>query len=210
MNRSLSEVETVAWKAARGAGYPWGIAEEAAAALRWLAARGIDGCPALASLLERTDSSNLRDWSPEPGNVWSAPGGVLCPLMAGAALSDHARQLRQCAHEFGRMASPVLLLPFAGWAAARIGVNLQVTWPGGSSFTDGERLALQGDPGWDLGGVTVAVGGELPDARPGARRARPDPSAWDRLGGFAGRVHAPASEASRRLGAGAADGIDDD
>lgn len=210
MNRSLNEVETIAWKAARGAGYPWGIAEEAAAALRWLAGRGIDGCPALASLLERTDGSNLGDFSPEPGNVWSAPGGVLCPLMAGAALSDHARHLRQCAHEFGRMASPVLLLPFAGWAAARIGVNLQVTWSGGSSFTDGEGLALQGDPGRDLGGVKVAVSGAVSEARPGARRAYPESRAWDRLGEFACRVHAPASEASRRLGAGGADGIDDD
>ncbi|MDE0522552.1 MAG: DUF3726 domain-containing protein [Boseongicola sp.] len=210
MSRSLNEVETIARKAARGAGYPWGIAEESAAAMRWLARCGIDGCPALASLLERTDGSELGDWSPEPGIVWSAPGGVLCPLMAGAALSDHARQLRQCAHEFARMASPVLLLPFAGWAAARIGANVQVTWSGGSSFTDGERLALQGDPGRDLCGVLVAVSDGVPDARPCASRAFPDPRAWDRLGAFAGRIHAPASETSRRLGAGGADGIDDD
>ncbi len=210
MSRSLNEVESIAWKAARGAGYPWGIAEEAASAMRWLAGRGIDGCPALASLLERTDGSNLDDWSPEPGRIWSAPGGVLCPLMAGAALSDHARQLQQCAREFGQMASPVLFLPFAGWAAATVGANLQVTWPGGSSFTDGDGLALQGDPGWDLGGVMVAVSGEMLEARPRASRAFPDPSAWDRLGEFARRVHAPASEASRRFGAGGADGIDDD
>ncbi|MYA89238.1 MAG: DUF3726 domain-containing protein [Boseongicola sp. SB0662_bin_57] len=210
MSRSLNEVESIAWKAARGAGYPWGIAEEAAAAVRWLAARGIDGCPALAFLLERTDGSNLDDWSPEPGKIWSAPGGVLCPLMAGAALSDHAGRLQQRALEFGQMASPVLFLPFAGWAAARIGANLQVTWPGGSSFTDGEGLVLQGDPSWDLGGMMVAVSDEMPEARPGASRAFPDPQAWDRLGEFSRRVHAPASEASRRFGAGGADGIDDD
>ena len=118
--------------------------------------------------------------------------------------------LEQCAHEFGPMASPVLFLPFAGWAAARIGASLQVTWSGGSSFTDGEGLALQGGPGRDLGGMKVAVSGEMPEARPGASRAFPDPSAWDRLGEFARRVHAPASEASRRFGAGGADGIDDD
>ncbi|MYF88446.1 MAG: DUF3726 domain-containing protein [Boseongicola sp. SB0676_bin_33] len=210
MSRSLNEVETIAWKAARGAGYPWGIAEEAAAAMRWLAGRGRDGCLALASLLERTDGTNLDDWSPEPGEVWSAPGGILCPLMAGAALSDHACQLRQRTHEFGQIASPVLFLPFAGWAAAMIGANLQVTWPGGCAFTDGEALALHGDPAQDLDGVTVAVSGEMPETRPVASRAFPDPSAWGRLGEFARRVHAPASEASRRFGAGGADGIDDE
>ncbi len=210
MSRSLNEVETIAWKATRGAGYPWGIAEEAAAAIRWLAGRGIDGCLQLASLLERTDGSKLEDWSPDPGEVWSAPGGVLCPLMAGAALSDHARQLLQRPLEFGQMASSVLFLPFAGWAAARIGANLQVTWSGGSSLTDGVGLALQGDPGWDLCGVMVAVSGDVPESCPGASRAFPDPQAWDRLNEFARRVHAPASETSRRFGAGGADGIDDD
>ena len=210
MSRSLNEVETIAWKAARGAGYPWGIAEEAAAAMRWLAGRGIDGCPQLASLLERTDGTNLDDWSPDPGEIWSAPGGVLCPMLAGAALSDHARRLLQCPHEFGRMASPVLFLPFAAWAAARISVNLRVTWSGGSSITDGAGLALQDAPGSELDSMLVAVSGEMPEARPGAGRAIPDPQAWDRLGEFACRVHAPASETSRRFGAGAVDGIDDD
>ena len=210
MSRSLNEVETIARKAARGAGYTWGVAEEAAAAMRWLTGRGIDGCPPLASLLERTDGSKLEDWSPEPGVTWAAPGGVLCPLMAGAALSDHACQLRRRLFEFGRMASPVLFLPFVGWAAARIDAKLLVTWPGGSSLTDGEGLALQGDPGCELGGVKVAVSGEMPEARSGASRAFPDSQAWDRLEKFARRVHAPASEASRRFGAGGANGIDDD
>ena len=210
MSRSLNEVETIAWKAARGAGYPWGIAEEAAAAMRWLAGRGVDGCPQLASLLERTDGTNLDDWSPDPGEIWSAHGGVLCPLLAGAALSDHARQLLQRSHEFGRMASPVLILPFAAWAAARIDAKLRVTWPGGTSFTDGVRLALQDDPGSELDGMLVAVSGQMPNARSGAGRACPDPQAWERLGEFARRVHAPASETSRRFGAGAGDGIDDD
>ena len=43
MSLSLNEVESLAKKAARGTGYPWGLAEEAAKASRWLAARGVDG-----------------------------------------------------------------------------------------------------------------------------------------------------------------------
>ncbi|NND22495.1 MAG: DUF3726 domain-containing protein, partial [Silicimonas sp.] len=42
MSYSLNEVEATAKKAARGAGYPWGLAEEAAKATRWLCAHDID------------------------------------------------------------------------------------------------------------------------------------------------------------------------
>ena len=40
MNLSLNEVEATAKKATRGAGYPWGLAEEAGKAVRWLCGAG--------------------------------------------------------------------------------------------------------------------------------------------------------------------------
>lgn len=52
---SLNEVQVTAKKAARGAGYPWGIAEEAGQAARWLCSHGLDGCAALAGVLARFD-----------------------------------------------------------------------------------------------------------------------------------------------------------
>ena len=47
MNYSLNAVESTAKRAARGAGYPWGLAEEAGKATRWLSHQGLEGCGAL-------------------------------------------------------------------------------------------------------------------------------------------------------------------
>ncbi|MEL7259121.1 MAG: DUF3726 domain-containing protein, partial [Pseudomonadota bacterium] len=43
MSWSLNEVESLARKAARGAGYSWGLAEEAGKATRWTCAAGWPG-----------------------------------------------------------------------------------------------------------------------------------------------------------------------
>ena len=48
MNWSLNELDAMARKAARGAGYSWGLAEEAGRATRWLAAAGLPGPMCLA------------------------------------------------------------------------------------------------------------------------------------------------------------------
>ena len=72
MTLSLNEIESTAKKAARGGGYPWGLAEEAASATRWLHSNDLDGCAALASLLDRVDGQEITSWSPNPcNNVWS-------------------------------------------------------------------------------------------------------------------------------------------
>ena len=43
MTFSLNEIEAIGKRAARGAGLPWGLAEEAGKAARWLTARGLPG-----------------------------------------------------------------------------------------------------------------------------------------------------------------------
>lgn len=48
-------------RAVRGAGHPWGIAEEAAWAVRWLIRAGLPGANALADALEAGDISALKD-----------------------------------------------------------------------------------------------------------------------------------------------------
>ena len=48
---SLNEIESLALKAARGAGMSWGLAEEAAVAASWLAARSLPWAETLADLL---------------------------------------------------------------------------------------------------------------------------------------------------------------
>ena len=48
---SVSEASSLAIKAARGVGMPWGIAEEAGFALRWLTQSGAPGVTALCRYL---------------------------------------------------------------------------------------------------------------------------------------------------------------
>ena len=75
MSFALNEVEATAKKATRGAGYPWGLAEEAAKATRWLCAQGLDGVAILAGALTRDGER------------------YVCPITEGARLSDQAAAL---------------------------------------------------------------------------------------------------------------------
>ena len=70
MSHSLNEIEALGKKAARGAGMPWGMAEEASKALRWLCAHGIDGMTHLARLLKRNDGMEHAQIAPQTLTGW--------------------------------------------------------------------------------------------------------------------------------------------
>ncbi len=182
MSWSLGEAQALAVKAARGAGYSWGLAEEAGYALRWLAAHGLPGPAALAGLLE--------------GGCAAATPCQRCPLARGAALAD----LGEMPDGLVDLRYPVLLAPFA----ARLSGAAGLQWPGAA-------IALENDEVWITGNVLTAsaeVGfqpGEV-SGGPAERMTRiPDTDApsIDVLVLFAARTYAPATEASRLSGAGA-------
>ncbi|MGR3485095.1 MAG: DUF3726 domain-containing protein [Paracoccaceae bacterium] len=109
---SLGEVEALSRKAARGAGLPWGLAEEAGRAVRHLHALGLDGASALAACLGR-------------------PG---CPIAAGCALSDGLGP------PASPVASPLLLLAFAprplrlSWPGALVETDGRAVRAGGDAL----------------------------------------------------------------------------
>jgi len=80
---SLSELEALALKAAKGAGFSWGIAAEAGKACRWLHTYGLDGAHALLSELRtgRRDAPNLK------GNKFQLTAGFSV-LALGSSLCD--------------------------------------------------------------------------------------------------------------------------
>ncbi len=203
MSLSLNEVETLAKKAARGAGYPWGLAEEAGLATRWLWGQGIDGCQEIAGLLGMCDGSDLSGWGPRPGAHWVAQYGTLCPIAAGAALSDHARLLPDETLTLENVARPMLLAPFAALAARRLQTQIALSWPETRLTTDGETLHIQGPAGAARATVTVAKAETLNNACPKLTRANPDSDTLKCLETFAHRTYAPATQASRLNGAGA-------
>lgn len=206
MNFSLNEVETIAKKAARGAGYSWGMAEEAAKATRWLCAHGLDGCASLASLLGRTDGAVLADMMPKALNgEWEAPSGQLCPVLAGAAMSDCATRLTQTDIEMAAVIEPVLILPFAAVAARQLGATISVVCDGIDVTTDGTAISWNDTSSLaspDVKKLTICKGGHFERTTSRHNRATPDVAVWDKLQSLAARTYAPATAESRLLGAG--------
>lgn len=202
MSFSLNEIEAMAKRATRGAGYSWGLAEEAAKATRWLCAQGLDGASELATVLRRGFPDALERHVPKDVNGDWQGEDDLCPLMTGAALSDHAAALQTGSILIRNVAATALLLPFTANVARRLNTSLTVKFDDCVAATDGVVLYLPDSHLTQTGNVRVATGRGPGAPRPQATRATPDGESWRILTGFAHRTYAPATEESRRLGAG--------
>ncbi|GAB5469352.1 MAG: hypothetical protein Kilf2KO_23820 [Rhodospirillales bacterium] len=205
---SLSEIDALGQKAARGAGFSWGLAEEAGRAARWLAACGQPGPEALLETLRRVDGETASHAPLLEGALWKAESGWLCPIAAGAALSDRAQEIASGrAYRLARVMTPLLLVPLLWRAARDLDCRFKLEGPGlavialpdGVATRDWDRLRAP-----EASDLTVARGEEAPVpttvAGPGPWRTSVD--TWRALDRFAHRTYAPATEASR-AGAGA-------
>ncbi|WP_037308802.1 DUF3726 domain-containing protein [Ruegeria halocynthiae] len=203
MSFSLNEVEVTAKRAARGAGYSWGLAEEAGKAARWLCVQGIDGVAVMAQILAHDLARTPQTHVPaDPGNHWAGQK-ALCPLATGALLSDCADRLNVSTITLENVAAPTLLLPFSANAARMLKSCVTVACDVSEVVTDGYDLAITSAIPNHAERVTVRIGGILTKTRPHHSRATPDPEDWAALTRFAHRTYAPATEESRLLGAGA-------
>lgn len=209
MTPSLNEVEAMAKRAARGAGFSWGLAEEAGKATRWLAARGLPGTGLLADLLTQNDGVSYGELAPVCDDTgWRARGAAMCPLAAGAALMDRAGRVATGAPlTLHGVACPALLGSAVAAIADSTGVTLSAAWDGTGMIARPDGVRLLSDEGLDNAqAATVTIGsagsaeGRLLEAR--HRPEIPD-AVWARLNEFAWRTYAPATEASRLAGAGA-------
>ena len=172
---SLNEAETLAAKAARGAGFAWGQADDLGRAARTLAAEGRDfGAPLVELLRRREDFA-----APEPERLalWRAGGPdvasvrPLCPVRVAAWLLDSG--LDPVGLTLLDVGVPVwldALLRPAGLGAVR----------------EGARATLMRRPQPSEAGQRAAVDAEV----------------WRALNDYAARIYVPESESSRRRGAG--------
>lgn len=207
---SLNEIEAETRKAVRGAGLPWGLAEEGGKAVRWLAGQGIDATAALADILDRHAAGGLGVGILRDGDGrWISPQGILCPLTLGAAVCDHAWLLAEGRTlAAGEVARPILLLPFAARAARLSGKPL--------AFVAGRQQVNFDRNGAPAGALNFADIAEAASVtcetyrsdihglqREGLERPDLDRPSWEKIEAFAFRTYVPASEHSRRHGAGA-------
>ena len=220
---SLNEIQLQATKAARGAGLPWGVADEAGRAARWLEARGLAGLSALDGALECLSGPDWRRCFPIPkGSAWRAESGEIDGLLAGMTLADRAG----------------LPLPFA---AGRALVLEAVRWPllmapflAGIVQAKGARLAVSAGPQTPrigvgphavtascraLEGMALAEAvrieawgkGGMPPDLPRLDGSIPiDKEVYARLDRRAARTYVPESAESQARGAGGSDLIETD
>lgn len=221
LHLSGPEILALGTKAARGAGFEWGQAEEAGWAAAWLARAGLPGAAILLDVLE---AGPLARPSPAPGH-WRA-NGPQCPLCVGLALQDFAG-LPEGPGPGGVVVDsvifPVFVMPFVSRAARALGCSLEFG-------CGGERVLLHHDralPARDelaplqalgQGAVRIAA----PDQTQGVARftaAAKDHAAagfggeialdtWEKLDHLAMRTTVAAS-ASSRAGAGAQESDND-
>jgi len=213
---SLSEINALCFKAARGAGLGWGEAEEAGWAAAWLSRAGLAGPSIMRAWLR--DAAALARPAPGPGH-WAARDRAQCPLRTGTALADFAGLPEGpggATLTVEHVAHPLVVLPFLARAATRLDLGLSIGWGTYRVQMDstGRARALPvsgGDvrkvadmtiaPAWDTASSEVAC----PDTGSVGPVALED---WQALDALALRITVPPSPQSR-AGAGAA-GDDND
>jgi hypothetical protein len=207
---SLNELETETRKAIRGSGLSWGLSEDGSRAVRWLAAHGVDPLPALRDILDRHDRGTIATaFRLADHGGWRADAPI-CPITLGVTICDFADRLATDGCVAGPVARPLLLAPLVATAAQFLGRPLHLD-------ADGMRIVLtaDGDPSGDLSSLDVpdaagircaVVADRLPLSQVKAASTRgieTDPQAWAQLATYVHRTYVPASERSRREGAGA-------
>jgi hypothetical protein len=188
---SLNEAEALAAKAARGAGFCWGLADEIGRAARAMATESDGWSEALLTLarvaggFEAPNPERIARW--RRGERDAAGARPLCPVRTAALLIDDAAELGAGPLRIAHVGLPVWL----GAMLKRSGV-----W-----IADVEPRIASGD-------VTIRRGSD-PAGSNGARRAAIAPATLGALSAYAARTYVPESARSRRRGAGGGS-VDDD
>lgn len=188
--RTLSEIAATCTKAARAAGCPWGMAEDAGLAARVLSAHGLPGPEALAEMLK----------TPRQCACSGAAEGPLCGLAEMAACLDAPPDARPNARTvMPETAGPLFLIAFA----LSDGGAWLLTWPGGSARCGPAGLQLSGQLPAPVSPMTLAPSEDaIEGTRPDWRSRPVDPQAWEALEAWAARTLVPETEHSRTAGAG--------
>jgi len=212
---SIGELDTLVFKAYRGAGFSWGMAQEAGRAASWLALNGLPAGSYFDALLHQIDGVAAAQLTPAvviSGNSidWQNSAQALCPVICGSVISDLGASLTTDDSSMlfsGNLYSPGILLPFVADIARDCGENLQIKIDGQSVGISSEgRLETTDFSIPQICKVNISVvetSRQIPISSPGYRRIFVSDTSLNYLGTLAHRTYVPASEQSRESGAGA-------
>ncbi len=201
MNFSFGEFRSLTATAFRGAGYSWGLTEDAAYASMRLAEFDIDAGAAVARLLTRSDGVDKVELMPTM--KWESVGDMLCPICVGTAIID----LGVCPDvPLRNLIEPILLAPFLlSMAESESGSGgYLMQWQGGYCEISQLGISLEGavpEQGADITITEQSPSPSLDLVR--SYRVELDVETEEVLHTFAYRTYAPATKESRLTGAGA-------
>jgi hypothetical protein len=182
---SLNEVETLSAKAARGAGFSWGLAEDIGRAARRIAVEDDNWGEAMLSLAEHAQSFEPPDparttrWRNGEADV--ATGKPLCPIRTAALLLDDPLPAGTLPLTILDVGLPVWLDAMLRCSTMRIAQPMALLTPQADIIIESRA------------GVVQPIAG---------RRGAIDERTLAALNAFAARTYVPESERSRVRGAG--------
>ena len=185
LDLSLNEVETLALKAARGAGLPWGLAEDAGRAAVWMTRHAGAWTQGLLAVLDATGETSpllLGGWLADGVGEAGSAGPAMAPVWAlpGLLATGRSVMIRLDATEVvgNPEEAPTASVPIEDLVALRWAV-LSVSFPSGKVRPLAHALPLR------------------------FQRSRVALADWRLLDALAQRTYVPASDRSRLTGAGA-------
>ncbi len=210
MRHSLNEIEVLLRKAATGAGYPYGVAEDIGQAGAWLCAQGQDGVAAcLAGIDTGPDAPpptlrNTGTLSFVDAHIAHCGPSAFDFLLS----NDTAGEVR-----LANADAPLLLVGLAGAAAEAWETDFALQYSHGCTVRVGPSgLDMSAPP--PVAGIDVILTRTEKIDAPSDRKSPSDgidvdEVLWAKALALAARTYVPASEASRARGAGAGE-IDND
>lgn len=218
MRLSLNEIEVTARKAALGAGYPLGLAEDAGAAAAWLAAAGFPIAELMTAALETARAEPRLELNGANARIVAEQGPCsalrvapsACDIVLAAAGSGEPVAVE------ATLDVPVIAIAQAALVSASSGVSLRIEIAGEPAmevaqgqpvfFTGAAKLsALRGEA------VRISIADPQPQPPvPGPGRETAlgqgipvDAGLWEAIRRLAARTLVPATLQSRERGAGA-------
>ena len=128
--RSFSEIDTTSKRAAKAAGFAWGIAEEVGKNMRNLEMFGLPGVKHLNLYLQKIMKNSTE--KPKKIEKENKPQSKeFCPIYCGTIFLDNCKMLETLKSiKFFNVSYPLLLLPFLSRASDLVGKRISAQYEG--------------------------------------------------------------------------------
>ena len=124
--KSFSEIETVAKRASKGAGFSWGVSEEVGKNIRLLEMFGLPGLKNLNQYYKILKKKKFHNLALITNN--NSSKNPYCPIIAGINFLDQIDNLEELGEvKFENLSFPILFIPFVSRASEVIGKRIFLT-----------------------------------------------------------------------------------